>query len=74
MLHDLEANGFFVDLAAACVPLREAGLYHWVGEEDCRRRYRAELAPDGWGRLLTPVGDVPSGTGGPSRRRGSPRR
>jgi len=58
MVHDLEASGFFVDLAAACVPLREAGLYHWVGEEDCRHRYRAELAPDGWGRLLTPVGDV----------------
>ena len=34
MVHDLEANGFFVDLAAACAPLREAGLYHWVGEED----------------------------------------
>jgi len=37
---------------------RAAGLYQWVGEEDCRRRYRAELAPDGWVRLLTPVGDV----------------
>ena len=58
MVHDLEANGFFVDLAAACIRLREVGLYHWVGEEDCRRRYRTEIAPDGWGRLLTPAGDV----------------
>ena len=51
IVHDLEANGFFGDLAAACVPLREAGLDRWVGEEDCRRRYRAQLAP---GRVGSP--------------------
>lgn len=59
--HDLEANGFFVELAAATAPLQEVGLYHWVGDEDCRRLYRirgSELAPDGWGRLLTPAGDA----------------
>ena len=61
LVHDLEANGFFVDLAAACRPLPDIGLYHWVGEEECRRLYRirrSDLAPDGWGRLLAPAGDV----------------
>ena len=60
---DLEANGFFVDLATAWDRYSEAGLYHWVGEEDCRRRYRAQLAPGGeW--------DRGTGVGGADRREG----
>jgi len=61
IVHDPEANEFFIELAAAAAPLHDAGLYHWVGDEDCRRLYRvrgSDLAPDGWGRLLTPAGDV----------------
>ncbi len=61
VVHDLEANGFFVDLATASRSRREEGLYHWVGEEGCRQLYReqgADLAPDGWGRYLTPAGEI----------------
>jgi hypothetical protein len=61
LLHDLEANGFFVDLAAAGRPRRDGGLYHWVGEEGCRKLYRdqgSDLAPDGWGRYLTPTAEI----------------
>jgi hypothetical protein len=59
--HDLEANGFFVDIASASRHRPEEGLYHWVGEDGCRQRYReqgVDLAPDGWGRYLTGTGDV----------------
>ncbi len=59
--HDLEANGFFVALAAASRPLPAEGLYHWIGEESCRRLYRErgrDLTPDGWGRYLTAEGEV----------------
>jgi hypothetical protein len=61
MLHDLEANGFFIDLATASRPLEDEGLYHWVGEWGCREIYRARgaaFAPDGWGRYLSPSGEV----------------
>jgi len=59
--HDLETNNFFVALAAASRPLTTEGLYHWVGEESCRRVYRErgrDLTPDGWGRYLTAEGEV----------------
>lgn len=63
--HDLEANAFFVSLAAASSPLPGEGLYTWVGEVGMRRdaqirqelRLVAEeagLAPDGFGRYLLP--------------------
>ena len=61
LTHDLEANGFFVALAEASHSLRDEGLYHWVGEGTCRILYRerkAAFAPDGWGRYLTPAGEV----------------
>jgi hypothetical protein len=56
--HDLGANAFFVGLAVASRSLADEGLYHWVGEERCRRLLRQEVgpryapAPDGWGRYL----------------------
>ena len=62
MLHDLQANQLFIDLARASAALPEEGLYHWVGEASCRRSMRerndrfapsAAPAPDGWGRYLT---------------------
>ena len=61
LTHDLEANGFFIALAGASAPLQEEGLYHWVGEWAARAIYRkreATFAPDGWGRYLTPTGEV----------------
>jgi hypothetical protein len=67
MLHDLEANQLFIDLAKASAARSEEGLYHWVGEASCRRsmrerRYRflptAVPAPDGWGRYLTADGEI----------------
>lgn len=61
LLHDLEANGFFVELAATAAPLEGEGLYHWIGDWGCRETYRARgaaFAPDGWGRYLTPSGEV----------------
>lgn len=61
LVHDLEANGFFVGLAAAAALLPDAGLYHWVGEAACRDRFAAwgaPVAPDGWGRYLTARGEV----------------
>ncbi len=56
VLHDLEANGFFVDLAAAGRDRPGEGLYHWLGEPACRDGRAAEGAPasDGWGRYLLP--------------------
>ncbi len=66
--HDLEANGFFVDLSVASRDLPDQGLGHWVGEatmrtvfRDGRRRSRlggSAPASDGWGRYLTPSGEV----------------
>jgi hypothetical protein len=56
--HDLGANAFFVALAVASGSLANEGLYHWVGEERCRRLLREDAgpkyapAPDGWGRYL----------------------
>ena len=66
-VHDLEANGFFVELAAASRRLPDQGLYHWVGELETRIHYRegkrrdriaAAPASDGWGRYVTPSGDI----------------
>jgi hypothetical protein len=54
LLHDLEANGFFVALATTHQPA-ERGLWSWVGEDGCRRTYRQRgdhLTPDGFGRYL----------------------
>lgn len=56
--HDLGANAFFVALAVASRRVADEGLYHWVGEERCRRLLREDAgprhapAPDGWGRYL----------------------
>jgi hypothetical protein len=56
--HDLGANAFFVALAITSGSLANEGLYHWVGEERCRRLLREDAgpknapAPDGWGRYL----------------------
>ena len=61
VVHDLEANGFFIDLALASRELPDQGLYHWVGEESCRLTYRSQgaaLSPDGWGRYLTGSGEI----------------
>jgi hypothetical protein len=67
MLHDLEANQLFIDLARAAAAGSEEGLYQWVGEASCRRsmrvqRYRflptAAPAPDGWGRYLTADSEI----------------
>ena len=56
VLHDLEANGFFIRVAAASRDRAAEGLYHWVGEIACREGRAAEGAPasDGWGRYLLP--------------------
>ncbi len=62
VLHDIEANAFFVALTAASRNLRHQGLYHWVGERGCWRAYAEahELGPipDGWGRYLLPKDEV----------------
>jgi len=62
LIHQLEANQFFVGLAAAIRAHPDLGLYHWVGEHEIAASY-AEAEehgpnPDGWGRLLTPDGEV----------------
>ncbi len=62
LVHQLEANKFFIDLAAATRDLEDIGLYHWVGEHGMEGAYaegdeRAPI-PDGWGRLLTPDREV----------------
>ena len=62
-LRVLRANWFFVDLAAASDRLRRHGLYHWVGVSDLRSEPRAgrhleRPISDGWGRFLTPDGDI----------------
>jgi hypothetical protein len=68
LTHDLEANGFFVGLAAASRDLPDQGLGHWVGEAAMRVAFRngkrrsrqGEAAPasDGWGRYLIPSGEL----------------
>jgi Replication-relaxation len=57
LVHDLEANQLFVDLARTTSTMPTFGLYHWVGEHGIRRAYAEEQGPvpDGWGRVL--VGD-----------------
>jgi len=62
LVHQLEANQFFVDLVAVTRGLSDCGLYHWVGEHGIESAYaegdeRAPI-PDGWGRLLTPEREV----------------
>ncbi len=58
--HDLQANGFFIDLIRASrLGLRE-GLFFWIGEESCRsnrrawakEKRRAVATPDGEGYYL----------------------
>jgi hypothetical protein len=59
--HDLEANGFFVDLSVASRLSLSEGLLLWVGEESTRsnrrawaKKYRTPIAtPDGSGLYLT---------------------
>ena len=62
LVHQLEANQFFIDLAAATRDLEDIGLYHWVGEHGVENAYgegnEQAPIPDGWGRLLTPVREV----------------
>jgi len=57
LAHDLQANQFFVSLAAAACQRPDQGLYHWVGQPGVRRGYADEEergpTPDGWGRFLT---------------------
>jgi len=62
LVHQLEANQFFVDLADATRDVPDCGLYHWVGEHGVENAYaegddRAPI-PDGWGRFLTPEREV----------------
>ena len=54
--HDLEANRFFVKLAAGARHLDGQGLYHWLGEGTCRAARERDGSPasDGWGRYLLP--------------------
>ena len=62
LIHQLEANQFFVGLAAATREHLDLGLYHWVGEHEIAASY-AEAEehgpnPDGWARLLTQDRDL----------------
>jgi hypothetical protein len=62
LVHQLEANQFFIDLAFAARELPAHGLYHWVGEHGIQDAYaegdeRGPI-PDGWGRLVTPDREV----------------
>jgi hypothetical protein len=77
--HALETNAFFLSLIRASAGLGE-GLYHWVSDDSMRRAYQssdldADVAPDGWGRYLTPDREVPfhleydKGTESPQRIR-----
>jgi hypothetical protein len=62
--HDLGANAFFVALAVHSRLVPGEGLYHWVGEDRCRRLLREDAgrrhapAPDGWGRYLIPSREI----------------
>ncbi len=60
VVHDLEANGFFIDLIVASRLALHQGLLRWVGEEGCRanrrawaKEHRKPIAtPDGMGVYL----------------------
>ncbi len=58
LVHQLEANKFFVGLAAAARDEVNLGLCHWVGEHEIASAYAEDAEhgplPDGWGRLLLP--------------------
>ena len=62
LVHQLEANEFFVELAFAARKLPGHGLYHWVGEHGVQDAYaegdEPGPIPDGWGRLVTPDREV----------------
>jgi hypothetical protein len=60
LIHDLEANGFFVSLAAASRDRVDEGLYHWLGPSTCRLVSMRERVPpsDGWGRYLVADGEL----------------
>ena len=62
LVHDLAANQFFADLAAATIDRPDVGLYHWVGEHGVQRAYAEDRdkgpIPDGWGRLLIGGGEL----------------
>jgi len=57
LIHQLEANQFFVRLAASIREAKDVGLYHWVGEHEIVAAYAESEEhgpiPDGWGRLIT---------------------
>lgn len=57
LVHQLEANQFFVGLAVSIRDTRDLGLYNWVGEHEIVAAYGESdehgPTPDGWGRLLT---------------------
>jgi hypothetical protein len=71
--HDLEANGFFVNLSVASRDLPDLGLGHWVGEaamrtvyRDGRRRSRlrgSAPASDGCGRCSKTMPEIPGKLG-----------
>jgi len=58
--HDLEANRFFVKVAAGARDLDGQGLYHWLGETACRAAHERDGSPpsDGWGRYLLPDREI----------------
>jgi hypothetical protein len=62
LVHQLEANQFFVDLAMDLRRDPDFGLYHWVGEHEIAAAYAESdehgPTPDGWGRALTPDREV----------------
>lgn len=60
MRHDVEANGFFVALAAGARDLPDRGLYRWLGEASCRAAYEFDGSPasDGWGQYLLPDREI----------------
>jgi len=66
VVHDLEANGFFIDLVLASRLGLKEGLLRWVGEETCRadRRLFAKenprpvATPDGAGLYLIAGGII----------------
>jgi hypothetical protein len=61
VIHDIEANGFFVALACAAYDRADEGLYHWAGEETMRALFKGRgsaAAPDGWGRYLARHGEI----------------
>ncbi len=57
LIHQLEANQFFVRFAVSIREAKDVGLYHWVGEHEIVAAYAESEEhgpiPDGWGRLIT---------------------